>query len=1531
MVNERKANFNFYLNQQGARGRKGEKGDQGFSPIVTEYESTATSYRLQIENLDGTFITPNLLPAIQDAGGTVLQFDREQQKYFLGDLPTATEDTPGLITTASENDLTNLSEIGAVSPIGVFTIASNVIEPGSDNVQIVVDGDANKIKIAVSQERFELPIATPTTLGGIKPDNQTIVVDPVTGETHANFDEIGNALNALSNKVNKIDEDVLTLDGLLIDTQGDVEVLQDKSTELDGRVSALEERELPEDVFTKENLKGGTNVTLRQVGNETYIDAVGGGQPVDAYTREETDELLEAKAFVADVYDKDETYNKGEVDDLIAGVTPKVDNVTIEVNTEGKLQTTVDINDVQNRVEDVEEKIADLQLYKFPNATIVGEPTINNGQVGNFTVNNYMQFPFILDLHNKPFKVRMCFTTGEDVTTQQNILDSNFSLALAIKDGRGLMAISSNGTGWNIGNVQGSIAIQPNTTYYAELSWNGILYKTAIGTNPDTLQTDMTLAGNFPPAQRTIYIGGCSTAVTGHEPHPFKGTINMNRCEMEVSGQIIWEGMDDVGLASRADIDLSNISEAGEQVIRDLAVGGNPLLAELPLVKATETKDSLAQGLNIENGQVVGNYHTCMPTSSSTFVFTNGASIEHGTTGDGEYLNHGSYIEVPLERNTIFYLPFVNNSQATDKGAGWTIMAGSKDTEGNFYPKVVSLWNIFSYVTTDVGSYSLLDNGNLQGYGNQYGTSTSSYVSDFKRQAFCVTSDNNLQMLNCSYSGQYRSSTADLRTAYLLNKLDGATHLRFVPFESNGIIGTDLVKKDTSGTDLQTMLNNGTMVYLEAENNAVPVHGEVIVTDKLSLKVDGTTVVVNEHGELSATAEPVPVATADTVGTVKPDNDTITIDEDGTLHAQGGGGGEGGLPVVASPLYYANNVSQSIVNAEYNITGATYQSNSGLYTTTASNTQPYKVTGSGFIKRSTGAWISRSYVDIPFNKETDIIFGRTRDTNYYPSCYLGYYDENGDFVPVITSRLAELASYTPIKRLQILDFDTDEVNQLQFKVVQDFNINTTVNYPTTTGLSNPIIYKISADSTNIEVLICNIGSYYGYYANVPVDANLVEKIEKINVARFTRGTTGTPSTNAEIYDTVRRLGENVTLADYFSTNPTLDNIKSLERIMPETKVKSKVLTSMDTSYKNVTDKPMINNVTVDGNMDISNFGFQEKITSIAPLSLNTIESNGMIGGTVNSDGTFSFINYCYGKKANNLNYIPGLIATGTGTNVRVYSGMIIPYNLGDTIKTPSCADNLVLGRLNSDGTVDVIARNYAWNRAMSTSTGYNYRQYAFKDITQVDSYTDYRAAVTGTTGYTTANTTSKYYSWDDTIIGNYTQWYLSANGNLNCSTVMNAYAHSSGSFIDKTCLTPTCYQTTMSQSQALIPFSEANVVIYLNTYTATSNGLYHIDNLKRVSLSGILGQDFGALEVNAEPNKIQFTEVIDRTRLELSYDDTLTVNEEGKLAVSALGGMKLSKLTNEEYTALGTKDVNTLYVVTSTNTVHIYLGEIQIT
>lgn len=244
---------------------------------------------------------------------------------------------------------------------------------------------------------------------------------------------------------------------------------------------------------------------------------------------------------------------------------------------------------VQGHLQTLHDNIKDIELFKFPNATIIGEPIIDHGQVSGFTANDYLQFPFILDLHNQPFVIDFCFTTGSDVTTQQNILDSQFGLALAIANGKGLMAISHNGTSW-AGSVVGTLAIQPNTTYYARLSWNRINYKTELSTDGTTYVADMNFGSTQSPYPRTMFIGGCSGSAIGHTAHPFGGTINMNYAYLTVAGNVIWQGMDDAGLATRLASDVSNITEEGKERIKQITG-----------VDAKQNKLIAGTGITIEN------------------------------------------------------------------------------------------------------------------------------------------------------------------------------------------------------------------------------------------------------------------------------------------------------------------------------------------------------------------------------------------------------------------------------------------------------------------------------------------------------------------------------------------------------------------------------------------------------------------------------------------------------------------------------------------------------------------------------------------------------------------------------------------------------------------------------------------------------------------------------------------------------------------------------------------------------------------
>lgn len=121
------ADFNFYINRQGARGRQGVKGESGFSPVVTVNTNTAEAYILNIETEDGVLTTPNLkstpLNYIAGAGNYVM-YDPSTQQIYNSDVPDelvlrtdlATVDNPGIIQIADNEDITDSATDVAVTP-----------------------------------------------------------------------------------------------------------------------------------------------------------------------------------------------------------------------------------------------------------------------------------------------------------------------------------------------------------------------------------------------------------------------------------------------------------------------------------------------------------------------------------------------------------------------------------------------------------------------------------------------------------------------------------------------------------------------------------------------------------------------------------------------------------------------------------------------------------------------------------------------------------------------------------------------------------------------------------------------------------------------------------------------------------------------------------------------------------------------------------------------------------------------------------------------------------------------------------------------------------------------------------------------------------------------------------------------------------------------------------------------------------------------------------------------------------------------
>mgnify|MGYP003295826138 CR=1 FL=1 len=225
----------------------------------------------------------------------------------------------------------------------------------------------------------------------------------------------------------------------------------------------------------------------------------------------------------------------------------------------------------------VDDKISEVELYKFPNVTIIGEPTITHGQISNFSTTSYMKFPFLVDFHSQPFEINMEFTTSSNVTNQENIFDSDFGLAFAIRDKKFVVAISTNGSTWNLGEGIGTYTVQPKTTYYVRLSWNKMLYKLEYSLDGTNFITDITKTATVQPYPKQIYIGVGENFTT--VVNYFSGTVNLNNANLKILGEIVWQGMDDAGLSTRLDTSLSNIDEDGKTAIKEIA---KTIIDEIP-------------------------------------------------------------------------------------------------------------------------------------------------------------------------------------------------------------------------------------------------------------------------------------------------------------------------------------------------------------------------------------------------------------------------------------------------------------------------------------------------------------------------------------------------------------------------------------------------------------------------------------------------------------------------------------------------------------------------------------------------------------------------------------------------------------------------------------------------------------------------------------------------------------------------------------------------------------------------------------
>lgn len=350
--------------------------------------------------------------------------------------------------------------------------------------------------------------------------------------------------------------------------------------------------------------------------------------------------------------------------------------------------------------EDIREQIESLELYKTPNAVIKGNPTINNGQVSDFSEEDYLMFPFVVDLSNKAFEIYFSFTPDQ-IAGQYNIIDSNFGIAIAIVNANMVLAMSSDGETWDICNNTGSYIINNGTTYYGKLTGDGYgNYEFLINTAPERYTSDISVSSDKFPHPTTIFIGGGTTAALGHSSSPFSGIIDLNKAKLVVNDNETWKGMDDVGIATRMATNMANIDSEGIEFIQDLIDASTPTAttSHIGLVKPDGTSITIdtdgtihssgTGGGNVDDVKVNGTSVVTdkvanIPVSSSStlgVVKVDGTTITAAEDGTITSVGGGVQIDDTTASTTTVYSSSKTESLQADVNDALTLLNGGEET-----------------------------------------------------------------------------------------------------------------------------------------------------------------------------------------------------------------------------------------------------------------------------------------------------------------------------------------------------------------------------------------------------------------------------------------------------------------------------------------------------------------------------------------------------------------------------------------------------------------------------------------------------------------------------------------------------------------------------------------------------------------------------------------------------------------------------------------------------------------------------------
>ena len=219
-------------------------------------------------------------------------------------------------------------------------------------------------------------------------------------------------------------------------------------------------------------------------------------------------------------------------------------------------------------------KTIDREYYKYtttPNVTIVGSPTVSDGVIGGFSDANYATVPSSFPSSNN-WEIFIKFTTGNsfnsnysDILTNGRLNGGTYSLALYTSSSNIVLALSSNGTNWNLAN-QTLFTASINTTYWIKITFDGTQYVASYSTDGETFTTAYTLSSSalIDTSVPTIFLGNNQ----GISNTYFIGSIDLNESYIKINDEMWWHGTV-ISEATEADYDFYEDKDVYKAVLNE--------------------------------------------------------------------------------------------------------------------------------------------------------------------------------------------------------------------------------------------------------------------------------------------------------------------------------------------------------------------------------------------------------------------------------------------------------------------------------------------------------------------------------------------------------------------------------------------------------------------------------------------------------------------------------------------------------------------------------------------------------------------------------------------------------------------------------------------------------------------------------------------------------------------------------------------------------------------------------------------------